>query len=264
MKKGSLSESWKYIDSGFCRGQYNMDYDESLALDLLDRDGPRVLRLYRWQPWAISLGYHQNEAEVDVARCSTDGIEVVRRPTGGRAILHAEELTYSVVMSVDDRGVLEVYNDISRALLQGLKLFGVEAEHQRSQPGGRRGSSQASSIPCFSSSARYEIGWKGKKLVGSAQRRYSRDDRAVVLQHGSILCGPAHLDLARYLRVKEPNLKAEIRKDLEEKTMCLQDAMGGEIDQNVLADCVRRGFEAAWGITFCGQDMAAESGVAYG
>ena len=240
-----------------------MDYDESLALGLLDDGGSGVLRLYRWQPWAISLGYHQNEAEVDAARCSADGIDVVRRPTGGRAILHAEELTYSVVMPVDERGVLKVYNDISRALLQGLKLFGVAAEHQRQQPGVGGNPRLASSIPCFSSSARYEIGWKGKKLVGSAQRRYSKDDCSVVLQHGSILCGPAHLNLAGYLRVKDAGVQDEIRSELEQKTVCVQDAVGGKVDHCALAECVRRGFELAWGITFRSQDLPFEAKELY-
>src|SRR5512135_3130593 len=89
---------WQCVDTGRQTGAYNMEFDESLARQLLSGDGAQTLRFFRWKPWAISLGYNQDDAVVDSAMCSRDGIDVVRRPTGGRAILHAEELTYSVVM----------------------------------------------------------------------------------------------------------------------------------------------------------------------
>ena len=165
-----------------------------------------ALRLYRWRPWAVSLGYHQREDHLIAERLRADGIDIVRRPTGGRAILHAEELTYSVVMSVAGQGVLHVYNAISRALVRGLRHLDVEVSLQRSQPNFPEAYRHASSIPCFASSARYEIEWRGRKLVGSAQRRYLADGKEVVLQHGSILCGPAHLNLVDYLRLPEEDL----------------------------------------------------------
>jgi lipoate-protein ligase A len=187
----SAAAGWRYRYSGACRGAENMCRDEQCARGLQESRGtvfPSSLRLYRWQPWAISLGHNQSSHDLDMERCTADGIDVVRRPTGGRAILHAEELTYCVVMYTGSRSVLAVYNDISRALVRGLHLFGVNVAFQKSQPNFQETYRQASSIPCFTSSARYEIEWHGRKLVGSAQRRFGDGERDVVLQHGSILC----------------------------------------------------------------------------
>ncbi|MEK9136365.1 MAG: lipoate--protein ligase family protein, partial [Bacteroidota bacterium] len=180
---------WNFIAGGEYTGDFNMSFDEMLAQRLVSGLGAPTLRLYRWKPWAISLGHNQNLSDINIDRCRRDGIDVVRRPTGGRAILHAEELTYSVTMPVDRRGILQVYNEISTALVEGLRQFGVDVSLQRSQLNFVETYKSPSSIPCFSSSARYEIEWKGKKLVGSAQRRYTGNGGEVVLQHGSILCG---------------------------------------------------------------------------
>jgi len=237
-----------------------MQYDESLALGLLTSGGSSTVRVFGWRPWAISLGHHQNLDDIDIPKCAQDGIDVVRRPTGGRAILHAEELTYTVVMRTGRRSVLDVYNEISKALLLGLRLFGVQAELQKSQLPMRRIYGQASSIPCFSSSARYEIEWGGRKLVGSAQHRYTNGDESVVLQHGSILCGPAHLRLSEY--IKMDSLRREnTRSDLKKKTVCLEEIIGRQVDLDSLSECIRRGFELAWGISFVLEEKALEPGA---
>lgn len=209
-----------------------------------------LLRLYGWRPWAISLGHHQSTGDLDLQRCAHDGIDVVRRPTGGRAILHAQELTYCVVMYTGRRSILTVYNDISRALVAGLRLFGVEVSLQKSQPDFQEAYRHASSIPCFTSSARYEIEWRGRKLVGSAQRRFGDGERDVVLQHGSILCGPAHRRLTEYLRIADPGLLCRVRKEMEEKTVDLREITGQEVDMQHLTACIKRGFEEEWGIRF--------------
>ncbi len=232
-----------------------MRADERKALALQESSGDRAnpsLRLYRWQPWAISLGHHQSPDDLDLARCAAEGIDVVRRPTGGRAILHAEELTYCVVMYTGRRAVLTVYNDISRALVRGLKLFGVEVTLQKSQPNFPEAYRHASAIPCFTSSARYEIEWRGRKLVGSAQRRYGDGERDVVLQHGSILCGPAHKRLTDFLRVPDHAVIDRVRREMEEKTVDLREITGSGVALDRLAGCIKRGFEEEWGIQFNG------------
>ena len=209
-----------------------------------------TLRLYRWKPWAISLGYNQDESDINVARAISEGIDVVRRPTGGRAILHAEELTYCVIMEAGRRSILQVYNEISRALVRGLALYGVSVSLQKSQPDFREEYRQSSSIPCFSSSARYEIEWRGRKLVGSAQRRFGSGDRDVVLQHGSILCGPAHRLLSRYLAVQDAAGVSRVERDLAEHTVDLAELGGGPVDLGRLTRCIQQGFEEEWQIMF--------------
>ena len=250
---GKPAPHWLFVDSGAQTGAANMRIDEETARTLqhtLPGDAHFTLRLYRWKPWAISLGYHQSADDLDAALCAADGIDIVRRPTGGRAILHAEELTYCLVMETGRRSVLQVYNDISRALVRGLQLFGIPVTLQKSQPNFAETYRQASSIPCFTSSARYEIEWGGRKLVGSAQRRFPDGERDVVLQHGSILCGPAHRRLVEYLRIADAKVRDQIRNDMAEKTVELSEILGTPPDVKQLAACLRRGFEAEWGIAF--------------
>ena len=241
---------WQCMDTGASPGAANMEFDERLVRRLQMGAGGQVLRLYRWRPWAISVGYHQGVAELDAARCARDGIDLVRRPTGGRAILHAEELTYSVVMIAGRRSVHQAYHEISKALVRGLALFGVETRLQRSQPNFPALYRHASSIPCFTSSARYEIEWQGKKIVGSAQRRYADGEHDVVLQHGSILCGPAHRRLVEYLALPDEELAGRIRAELTERTTDLQNITGTAVDYTRLTDCIRRGFEEEWETAF--------------
>jgi lipoate-protein ligase A len=148
------------------------------------------------------------------------------------------------------RSVLTVYNDISHALVRGLQLFGVDVALQKSQPNFPEAYRHASSIPCFTSSARYEIEWRGRKLVGSAQRRYGDGEHDVVLQHGSILCGRAHRRLTEYLNVGDPAVLSRVRREMEEKTVDLGEITGGSVDGDHLAGCIKRGFEEQWGIQF--------------
>jgi len=228
-----------------------MAYDEALARSFLGQaGGVPTLRLFRWRPWAVSLGYNQNAADLDAGRCAREGIDIVRRPTGGRAILHAQELTYSIALPAGRKTILQVYNDIGRALVRGLTLFGVDVALQRSQPDFRSVYRQPSSIPCFTSSARYEIEHKGRKLVGSAQRRFSDGEHEAILQHGSILCGPAHRRLADLLAVQDPAVLDQLRSDLQEKTTDLSEIVGHEADLDALGDCLREGFEREWGVVF--------------
>ncbi len=238
--------AWRFEHSGKLDGASNMALDSAMAEALAAGGGAPTLRLYGWSPWAISLGYNQREEEIDAARCRESGIDVVRRPTGGRAILHAEELTYCVVMPSGRRSILDVYNDISRALVRGLSLFGVEATLQRSQPNFPEHYRSPSAIPCFTASARYEIEWDGRKLVGSAQRRVTGATN-VVLQHGSILCGPAHKRLTEFIRADE-NVRDLLRSELNMKTVDLSEATGGPVDIDHLAECIRQGCELHWGV----------------
>jgi lipoate-protein ligase A len=258
-----MNQCWRIIDTGARSGAYNMRYDTALA-ERLVHAGPYVketaplpvLRLYRWKPWAISLGYNQDASEIDRDRCIKEGIDVVRRPTGGRAILHAEELTYSIVMYAGRKSVLQVYNDISRGLVRGLRLYGVDVALHRSQPNFAEEYRHLSSIPCFTSSARYEIEWEGRKLVGSAQRRFSDGERDVVLQHGAILCGPVHQRLAEYLILPDEKIRDQLRRELLQKTIDLAALSGVPVRYNDLAACLRKGFAEEWGAEFIDEEMS--------
>ena len=210
-----MDNLWQYLGTGAHSGSFNMNLDERLAREVAQGVRPATLRFFQWQPYCISLGKHQKLDEIDTTRCKAEGIDVVFRPTGGRAILHAEELTYSVVFSDQNAGSIdETYCQISRAIVAGLRALGVPAEMTSVQPDFKSLYREPSSVICFSNSAKYEIQVKGKKLVGSAQRRIA----GAVLQHGSILIGPDHRRLAEFLNISDEE-KLRMQGLMKEKTI---------------------------------------------
>jgi len=228
-----MSHHWEFIDSGAGTGSFNMKTDEQLAREVALGLRPATLRFFQWRPYCISWGKHQRIDEIDVEKCTAAGIDVVYRPTGGRAILHAEELTYSVVFSDRCVGSIdETYRQISRAIVAGLTALGIPAEMTALQPDFRSLYRQASSTACFSNSAKYEIQVHGKKLVGSAQRRLA----GAVLQHGSILVGPYHRRLSEFLNMPDAE-KVKIQQLMEQKTIEIskvRDITLEEIKQSLL------------------------------
>jgi lipoate-protein ligase A len=247
-----------------------MSYDESLAQSLLVADHAFVVRVYGWQPPAISLGCHQDLNEIDVQKATAAGIDVVRRPTGGRAILHSDEVTYSVVMIASQKGVLTAYQSISEALAHGLRALGAPVALEKSQPHFPSLYRSPSSVACFASAARYEIQISGRKLVGSAQRRYARPDgQEVVLQHGSILLGSDHLRIVDFMKNLNGEQRDRMREDLREKTIDLSSALGRRIEPDEVVSRLKKGFEEAWGIGFSAPDgtesvempLAVQSGI---
>ncbi len=184
----------RVIRDGARTGEENMRRDAELLESHRPGDAP-ILRMYRWSPPAISIGYHQDESGFDHEAARRDGIDVVRRPTGGRAILHAEELTYSITGTSPGPLFGDTLNTsyqlINRALLRFLEMLGIQADVSEGES-----RDDARGMVCFKSAGKHEIRVGGRKLIGSAQRR----TQGVFLQHGSILVGSAHCDLPRYLR----------------------------------------------------------------
>jgi lipoate-protein ligase A len=243
--------TWRLEHSGFRPGAFNMEYDQRLARELRGPDDPSTVRIYGWRPPAISLGWHQSSGELNDQKCAAARIDVVRRPTGGRAILHSDEVTYCVVMAANGRGVLATYQMISEALVAGLRLLGVDAMLEKSQPHFPSVYKSPSSAACFASAARYEIHVGGRKLVGSAQRRFvGPAGLEVVLQHGSILLGPDHLRIVDLLNLPDEGTRERMRNELREGTTDLTAAAGRRIEFGEVENALRRGFELAWGITF--------------
>jgi lipoate-protein ligase A len=244
---------WEFIDSGFNTGRFNMDFD----LELVERcknENISFLRFYRWKPYAISLGYNQTKFtsghKIDTEKCKTDGIDIVDRPTGGRAVLHSEELTYSVITKSDD-AVHEMYRKISLALLNGLKL--IEPENTELQelsftkemPDLLKLAKTGMYNLCFNTSIKNEINCKGKKLVGSAQRKFS----GIVLQHGSVLIGKHHENIVSYLLTDE-KVKDKLKKEIEQKTTCLNDILKRTVSYEETASALLKGFEKTLNISF--------------
>jgi len=189
-------DRWRLIQTAPARGAWNMALDEALLESCERGDSPPVLRLYAWQPPCLSLGYAQPLQDVDLPRLNERGWDLVRRPTGGRAILHTDELTYAVIGPLGHPllagPVLESYRRLARALLAALHALGLPAE-MNCQEDGRPSPATANPV-CFEAPSAYEIVLQGKKLIGSAQARR----RGGVLQHGTL---PLYGDLTRIVEV---------------------------------------------------------------
>ncbi len=167
-----------------------MAVDEAISQAVAEGLAPPTLRFYAWAPPCVSLGRNQPIAGVDLVRIAARGYQVVRRPTGGRAILHTDELTYSLIASPQHPlmagYVLDSYLRISHGLVAGLRRLGIAAEEA---PGANRAGPDVSAA-CFEVPSAYEIVADGRKILGSAQARRAKS----VLQHGSL---PLTGDLTR-------------------------------------------------------------------
>ncbi|MCK9280819.1 MAG: hypothetical protein M0P71_09370 [Melioribacteraceae bacterium] len=231
---------WFYIDTGFNTGKYNMDFDMSLAQSCTNDIA--FFRIYRWKPYCISLGANQIIADIQAEKAKADNIDIVTRPTGGRAILHAQEITYSVVYPYGkDFSPKELYSEISKALLEGLKIYDPilgEAELESVQPNFPALLKESSGSICFGSTAKNEAKFHGKKLIGSAQRKLN----STILQHGSILCGDYHKHLIDYLNIHESQLE-HLRKEIDSKTIEIEEIVGYNTDYVRLIDSLKSGFE---------------------
>jgi lipoate-protein ligase A len=187
--------TWRLVKTLPAEGAWNMAVDEALLESIGVKESPPTLRLFAWSPACLSLGYAQPFSDVDLEQLNTHGWRVVRRITGGRAILHTDELTYAVIAPHDEPrlagGVLESYQRLSQALLAALKLLGLPAEAHPESPARSQHPKDQQPV-CFEVPSNYEITVRGKKLVGSAQAR----KKPGILQHGSL---PLYGDLTRIL-----------------------------------------------------------------
>ncbi len=238
---------WHLIDSGFGTGSFNMDFDLGLVQKVSPNDA--YFRLYRWQPYCISLGANQNFSDINLGNAKADNIDVVKRPTGGRAILHAEEITYSVVLPYSHNiTAKEIYQRISVALIKGLELYNPmlgKSELENLQPDFPKLLQQPSGVLCFGSTAKNEVKFRGKKIIGSAQRKLNN----AILQHGSILCGTFHKKLVDYLFPDE-NIKVNLANELSEKTIEIETILKEQVDYERLKTCLIDGFKQIWQVEF--------------
>lgn len=219
----------------------NMAIDEAIAEQVKAGAVPATLRFYAWEPACLSLGYAQSAAEVDFERLRAKGWQAVRRLTGGRAILHTDEVTYSVAVPEDDPrvagGVLESYRRLSEGLLTGLRLLGVDVQADR-----KVSESQNLKGPvCFEVPSDYEITFQGRKLLGSAQTRRG----GVVLQHGAL---PLYGDLSRIcdaLIFEGETARERARARVLARAITLQEALGQRIELEEVIKALAEGFARA-------------------
>lgn len=232
MSDGIRSESWRVIMDVPRPGALNMAIDEALLAAQVEGGFPPTLRLYAWRPACMSLGYFQRAtSEVDLEACRAAGVDVVRRPTGGRAVLHEHELTYSVVVrqALLPGSVLETYQVLSEGILAGLSYLGIHGEQARprarTETGARRDETDGAHAACFDAPSWYETMVGGRKIVGSAQTR--RD--GVILQHGSLLLKFEPARLAGLLRVRHEDRRTALTAELVERVTSVSESVGREV-----------------------------------
>jgi len=246
-------ETWRFINHGAFSGAENMAIDEALLLEAIKHQGAPVLRFYTWTRPTLSLGYFQKAAEeVEFSECERLGVEVVRRPTGGRAVLHEFELTYSIVGSIHhpklSGNVLESYLKISRGLLLGLRNLGIEGEIAEGKK-----TSDLSAI-CFEAPSWYELTVEGRKVIGSAQVR--RGD--YLLQHGAIVIKMDVEKLFRVLKFKSFEQKERIRASFHQKAGAIHDFSSREFSLAEIKTAFLQGFAEGLEVTFAKSELLEE------
>ncbi len=215
-------DTWRLLLTPPARGAWNMAVDEAI-LEACGRGASLpALRLYAWQPPCLSLGYAQPFTDADLPRLQARGWDLVRRPTGGRAILHTDELTYAVIAPPHEPRaagtVLECYSRLALALMTALRALGLPVEMAETFDPANR----APNPVCFETPSTYEITVRGKKLVGSAQARRKEG----VLQHGSL---PLTGDLARItqaLAFPDEGSRARAAQRLLARAATVESALG--------------------------------------
>jgi len=260
-----LPDTWRLLIDQPADGAANMARDEALLSTQAVGAAQPTLRLYRWRSAYLSLGRFQRADAIDQAACARADVAIVRRPSGGRALLHDAELTYAIIARADnplfgDQSIIATYRQISLALLAGLRRLGVAVElagaaNDQGRTMNDESSSSSSlvvrpssrsSAACFDTPAAYELIVAGRKLVGSAQTR--RDGS--ILQHGAIPL-TAHAERLAALLRQPPD-------DLGAKMIALDQAAGRRIEFDELADALIAGFRADWGIAFERGELSAQ------
>ncbi len=237
-----MEERWRLIESGAESGDWNMAVDRALLESAEQEGSAPILRFYSWERSTLTVGHLQKTAEIiDTDYLNVNDIPLVRRPTGGRAILHDDEVTYSVIVPEDSqlyRPLRPMFRIISSVLRVALSGCGVAIDPE----GGADGGQSLSTPCCFASRSSFEISSGGRKIAGSAQRRL----KSTALQQGSIILS---MDKERYLSC--------FRWQDNEQREAARNLMGGinrgrneKIGPDDLRGSIVRAFEMLYGMTF--------------
>ena len=245
--------TWRLILSDPMPGTRNMAIDSAILAAVEQGEAPPTLRLYSWDPPCLSLGYSQAYSDVDLHQLSANGWDLVRRPTGGRAILHTDELTYAVIGPKSDPrlagNLMDSYQHISRALFEALSQMGLPVEvHAGKNP-------EAHHQPvCFENPSDFEITANGRKIIGSAQAR----KKTGLLQHGSL---PLIGDLTRITKALRYQTNAERQKAGEvllQKAATVYDVLGVEISWDRAAETLANSFSKVLNLNLVEGELSSD------
>ena len=236
--------NWRVILDPLGDGAINMAKDRAILIACNEGETPATLRLYGWQRPTLSIGYSQDVSKnIDLESCEKSGVQVVRRFTGGRALLHQYELTYSVVAPIPHKafpGSLRgAFGKISQAILESLKLGKIEGAEVAVKKDRKSGFEPRRFPACFSVANHCEITVEGKKLIGSAQRRL----RSAFLQHGSIILDMNPKLTHSLLKYSSEFERKVVLKSLISKTTTLKQILRKDLEYNEVNQWFLKGFQ---------------------
>jgi len=233
-----------------------MAVDEALLERVIAGDSPPILRLYAWEPACLSLGQAQPVADVDRQRLAAAGWKLVRRPTGGRAILHKDELTYAVIAPVNEPHVqgtlLESYLKLSMGLKTALGLLGLAVTAREDSNAAQVARSR--NPVCFEEPSSYEILFQDKKIVGSAQARRGN----AFLQHGALPLSGEITQITQVLNFANEKTRKTAAEKLQARAITLENALDRVVSWGEAADAFRQGFSQALEIDFFELELDGE------
>ncbi|MFZ6008073.1 MAG: lipoate--protein ligase family protein [Nitrospirota bacterium] len=234
-----MTSIWRFIDSGLCDAAYNMALDEAIAISVRNGEVPPTLRLYGWEAPSVSLGSFQKIVDIDIEYCINNNIPVARRPTGGRGILHGDELTYSFSAKNGgdfSGGLLETYRRLSIAFQSALHQMGLNAAMKMER---ESGTNLTRSPLCFKSTSYGEISLDGRKLIGSAQKRWNDG----FLQQGSIPYSIDYDKIASVFKTSTPILQYSKQEIIGLKELI------ADFDHGSFKEATKSSFEKTFNIT---------------
>jgi lipoate-protein ligase A len=232
------------MKSGKLNPAENMAIDEAIFQGVIEGISDPTIRFYDWEPSTVSCGYNQEiKKEVDFSAIKRFNFGFVRRPTGGRLVLHDNEVTYSVIAPISNRlsgNVTQSYLEISRALIRGFLILGVKVDFEK---GNLSSSNQRQdSNPCFTSTSRFEILYNNKKIVGSAQIR----KKDALLQHGSILLNYNQSKIAYILPSMNVAERDRLARYLSMKSISINEILESYITFEKAVESFEQGFKKSW------------------
>ncbi len=234
---------FRLINTGFNTPAMNMAIDEALLTSKLP-----VLRFYRWKPAGLSLGYFQDIKDINIDFCKKNNIDIVRRVTGGKTVLHDKELTYSFVISekLMPKSIIESYKIISKGILLALKGLGINASMKE-----EINKKNQKTPVCFNEPSYYEIIANNKKIVGSAQTR----KQGKLLQHGAVLMD---MDIEKYVNCFNlKNVNDEIEKS-KNRVTSINNELKNKITYEDVAKAMENGFKENFKADFIKDKLTEE------
>lgn len=253
-------EIWRFIDTGNGSPSFNMALDQALLDWNSEGKIPPVIRFYGWNPTTLSIGYFQKvEKEIDMAAVKAHNLGFVRRPTGGRGVLHEHELTYSVIVSEEHpdmpKTVNKAYKVISEGILKGFQQLGMDAYFAVLKTSEERESlKNPRSSVCFDAPSWYEMVVEGRKVAGSAQTR----QKGVILQHGSILLDLDEDKLFSLFKYPNDRVKERMQRAFKNKAVAINEISKEKITIEQAKEAFKKGFAEGLNIELEPYELSAE------